>query len=62
MSQIALAMMGEGEMFVEGKIMDSKSALESIGLNPLKLEARDGLALINANKNWMILKEVNNNL
>ncbi len=47
MSQIALAMMGEGEMFVEGKIMDSKSALESIGLNPLELEARDGLALIN---------------
>ena len=47
MSQIALAMMGEGEMFVEGKIMDSKSALEIIGLKPLELDARDGLALIN---------------
>ena len=47
MSQIALALMGEGEMFVKGKIIDSKIALENIGLKPLELEARDGLALIN---------------
>mgnify|MGYP001313889594 FL=1 len=47
MSQIALALMGEGEMFVNGKIKDSKIALDKIGLEPLKLEARDGLALIN---------------
>jgi len=47
MSQIALALMGEGEMFVNGKIIDSKVALGNIGLKPLELEARDGLALIN---------------
>ena len=47
MSQIALALMGEGEMFVNGKVKDSKIALDKIGLEPLKLEARDGLALIN---------------
>jgi histidine ammonia-lyase len=47
MSQIALALMGEGEMFVNGKIIDSKTALENIGLEPLELQARDGLALIN---------------
>ena len=47
MSQIALALMGEGEMFLDGKITDSKLALERIGLEPLQLEARDGLALIN---------------
>ena len=47
MSQIALALMGEGEMFVKGKIIDSKTALKTIGLKPLELEARDGLALIN---------------
>jgi len=47
MSQIALALMGEGEMFVDGKITDSKLAMENIGLEPLQLEARDGLALIN---------------
>ena len=47
MSQIALALMGEGEMFVNGKVVDSKTALKDIGLKPLKLEARDGLSLIN---------------
>ena len=47
MSQIALSLMGEGEMIVEGEIIDSKEALNGIGLKPLELEARDGLALIN---------------
>ena len=47
MSQIALALMGEGEMFVKGEIVKSKIALKNIGLKPLDLEARDGLALIN---------------
>ena len=47
MSQIALALMGEGEMFVNGKIVDSITALKDIGLEPLELEARDGLSLIN---------------
>ena len=47
MSQIALALMGEGEMFDNGKIVNSKEALKKIGLKPLELEARDGLALIN---------------
>jgi len=47
MSQIALSLMGEGEMFVNGKITNSKKALRGIGLEPLELKARDGLALIN---------------
>jgi len=47
MSQIALALMGEGEMFVDGEIIDSKTALKNIGLDPLELQARDGLSLIN---------------
>ncbi|DAC51234.1 MAG TPA: aromatic amino acid lyase [Candidatus Thalassarchaeaceae archaeon] len=47
MSQIAMAMMGEGEAFFEGKRMPSADALSSAGLNPIELEARDGLAIIN---------------
>lgn len=47
MSQIALALMGEGEMFVNGKVVGSKIALKNIGMEPLELEARDGLSLIN---------------
>ena len=47
MSQIAMAMMGEGEAIYDGKRMPSDAALESAGLQPLVLQARDGLAIIN---------------
>jgi histidine ammonia-lyase len=47
MSQIALALIGEGECFYEGKRMGSKAALEQAGLKPLVFEARDGLGVIN---------------
>ena len=72
MSQIALSLMGEGEMFVNGDIVNSKEALDNIGLKPLELEARDGLALINGSnvltalaaiilydaKKWMKLHDI----
>jgi len=47
MSQIAMSMMGEGEAIYDGKRMPSDVALESAGLQPLELQARDGLAIIN---------------
>ena len=47
MSQIAMAMMGEGEVIYDGKRMPADAALESAGLHPLVLQARDGLAIIN---------------
>ncbi|MCH2638170.1 MAG: aromatic amino acid ammonia-lyase [Candidatus Thalassarchaeum sp.] len=47
MSQIAMAMMGEGEAIYDGKRMPADAALESAGLQPLELQARDGLAIIN---------------
>ncbi len=72
MSQIALSLMGEGEMIVQGNITNSKEALKSIGLKPLELHARDGLALINGSnvltalaaitlhdaKKWMKLHDI----
>ncbi|MBF0299824.1 MAG: aromatic amino acid lyase [Oligoflexia bacterium] len=47
MSQIALALMGEGECFYQGERMPSKRALERAAITPIVLEARDGLASIN---------------
>lgn len=47
MSQIALALIGEGECFFEGERMASKYALEKSSIKPITLEARDGLAVIN---------------
>ncbi len=47
MSQIALALMGEGEAFYDNKRLPAKDALKRAGIKPVVLEARDGLALIN---------------
>jgi len=47
MSQMAMTLMGEGEAFYEGKLMPSLDALNMCGIEPLVLQARDGLALIN---------------
>ncbi|MBF0367647.1 MAG: aromatic amino acid lyase, partial [Oligoflexia bacterium] len=47
MSQIALALMGEGECFYNGVRMPSSDALRKAAITPVVLEARDGLATIN---------------
>jgi histidine ammonia-lyase len=54
LAHLVLAMMGEGEVWVgksinvdELKKFPSRSALKKLGLKPLKLSAKEGLALIN---------------
>jgi histidine ammonia-lyase len=47
MSQLALAAIGEGESVVDGDRLPATEALARVGLEPLVLEARDGLAMIN---------------
>jgi histidine ammonia-lyase len=47
MSQIALALMGEGEVFFEGARHPAANGLEKAGITPPGLQARDGLAAIN---------------
>ena len=47
MSQIALAIMGEGEVFYKGKKIPAANAWKEENIEPLVLEARDGLAIIN---------------
>lgn len=47
LSHIALALIGEGEVEFEGKIMRSDFAIHQIGKTPAKLVPKDGLALIN---------------
>jgi len=47
MSQIALCLMGEGEVFYEGLRMPSAKAMEKAGIPIPGLKARDGLAAIN---------------
>lgn len=47
MSQIALALMGEGEAFYRGARLPAAEAMKRAGLKPVVFEARDGLAAIN---------------
>ena len=47
LSHIALALIGEGDVEYEGKIMKSDFAIHQIKKNPAKLGPKDGLALIN---------------
>jgi histidine ammonia-lyase len=47
LAHLALVLIGEGEAIVEGVCYDGAAALRAVGLTPLVLEAKEGLALIN---------------
>lgn len=47
LAHMAATMMGEGQVLLGGKKMSAQSALDQVGLSPIVLEAKEGLALIN---------------
>jgi histidine ammonia-lyase len=47
LSHIALVLIGEGEAEVDGKVMPGGDALKLAGLQPVRLQAKEGLALNN---------------
>jgi len=47
LSHMTLALMGEGEMLVDGARLPALAELEKAGIAPLTLQAKEGLALIN---------------
>src|SRR5699024_9748824 len=47
LSHLALTLLGEGEVFYQGKRMPTEDALTAEGIEPLTLQAKEGLALIN---------------
>ena len=47
MSQIALLLMGEGQAYYEGELLEGKEAMYRAGIHVPGLQARDGLAAIN---------------
>ena len=47
MSQLALTLIGEGQLFMDGKLVPAVEGLAAKGLAPIEFEARDGLATIN---------------
>ena len=47
LAHLALVLVGEGEAIFEGERLDGGAALERAGIEPLRLGAKEGLALIN---------------
>ncbi|WP_258171349.1 histidine ammonia-lyase [Paenibacillus sp. R14(2021)] len=47
LSHLALVLMGEGEAFYQGERLSGAEALAKAGLEPITLQAKEGLALIN---------------
>jgi len=47
LAHLALPLVGEGEAFIEGERLPGADALARVGLEPLRLAAKEGLSLIN---------------
>lgn len=47
LAHLALVLIGEGEAEYRGRMMNGREALAQAGLQPLELEAKEGLALLN---------------
>ncbi len=47
LSHIAITLMGEGEVYYEGELKETSEVLDALGIEPLVLQAKEGLALIN---------------
>lgn len=47
LAHLALVLVGEGEAWYDGRLLDGGAALAAAGLAPLVLEAKEGLALLN---------------
>ncbi len=47
MSQMALLLLGEGQAFYKGELLEGKKAFEKVGIKVPGLKARDSLAVIN---------------
>jgi histidine ammonia-lyase len=47
LAHLALALIGRGEVEVAGRVVRAEAALREAGLEPLRLEAKEGLALLN---------------
>jgi histidine ammonia-lyase len=47
LAHLALPLIGEGEAWVEGELLGGAEALTRVGLEPIRLHAKEGLALIN---------------
>lgn len=54
-AHLALPLIGEGELLVDGEPVPAGGALRSQGLEPLRLEAKEGLSLLNGTEGMLAM-------
>lgn len=59
LSHLALVLIGEGDVTYRGKRMEAQTALQTAKLQPISLEAKEGLALINGTQAMTAMGVVN---
>jgi histidine ammonia-lyase len=59
LSHLALVLLGEGKVFYEGKVRKTEEAYQQEGLEPIVLQAKEGLALINGTQAMTAMGVVN---
>ncbi len=47
LAHIALALIGEGEVHIQGQVQQTQEVLKAHGLDPIQLQSKEGLALLN---------------
>jgi histidine ammonia-lyase len=47
LAHLALPLIGEGEAWVDGRRLPGAAALDAVGLEPVRLQAKEGLSLVN---------------
>lgn len=47
LAHLALVMIGEGEVYQDGELKSTKEVFESLGIKPMEIHLREGLAVIN---------------
>ncbi|MBS8264393.1 histidine ammonia-lyase [Mesobacillus boroniphilus] len=59
LSHLALVLLGEGKVFYEGRVCVTEEAYKKEGLEPIVLQAKEGLALINGTQAMTAMGVVN---
>ncbi|MEZ4962256.1 MAG: aromatic amino acid ammonia-lyase [Saprospiraceae bacterium] len=47
LAHLALNLIGEGEVWYEGKVQPTKAVMDKLGLHPMNIHIREGLAIVN---------------
>lgn len=55
LAHLALTMIGKGHAYYQGELVSSENALGEAGLKPVRLEAKEGIALINGTQMMLAL-------